>query len=257
MKKSIFGNMGKLSISFFRSRQTGSLMTRVMSDADRVTGFFIDGCPYIFINGLTIIVSLCFMFSIKWQMTLMVLVVMPFVMLIGLKLRPRIWTQFGHRHRAERAVNSQVNDNLTGARVVKAFGQENRETKRFEKNNLRLRDAEMSIVGTQNLVRGSYSGIFEILNISVWLIGVYLVIECEIPGLTQKFEQKFSLTSHTTPIYIKPSALTGSLNLSNASDSNIKITVKDRGVLVHLCVYIFDIAGFNYLFVDEMSFEGP
>ncbi|MBO4420207.1 MAG: ABC transporter ATP-binding protein [Lachnospiraceae bacterium] len=176
MKKSIFGNMGKLSISFFRSRQTGSLMTRVMSDADRVTGFFIDGCPYIFINGLTIIVSLCFMFSIKWQMTLMVLVVMPFVMLIGLKLRPRIWTQFGHRHRAERAVNSQVNDNLTGARVVKAFGQENRETKRFEKNNLRLRDAEMSIVGTQNLVRGSYSGIFEILNISVWLIGVYLIM---------------------------------------------------------------------------------
>ena len=176
MKKSIFGKMGKLSISFFRSRQTGSLMTRVMSDADRVTGFFIDGCPYILINGLTIIVSLCFMFSIKWQMTLMVLVVMPFVMLIGLKLRPRIWTQFGHRHRAERAVNSQVNDNLTGARVVKAFGQENRETKRFEKNNLRLRDAEMSIVGTRNLVSGSYSGIFEILNISVWLIGVYLIM---------------------------------------------------------------------------------
>ena len=176
MKKSIFGNMGKLSINFFRSRQTGSLMTRVMSDADRVTGFFIDGCPYIFINGLMIIVSLVMMFSIKWQMTLMVIFIMPFVMLIGLKLRPKVWTQFGHRHRAERAVNSQVNDNLTGARVVKAFGQENRETNRFEKNNLRLRDAEMSIVGTQNLVRGSYSGIFEFLNISVWLIGVYLIM---------------------------------------------------------------------------------
>lgn len=176
MKKSIFGNMGKLSISFFRSRQTGSLMTRVMSDADRITGFFIDGLPNIFISGFTILVSLGFMFSIKWQMTLMVLVVIPFIMLIGLKLRPRIWTQFGHRHRAERAVNSQVNDNLTGARVVKAFGQEKRETTRFEKNNSRLREAEMSIVGTQNLVRGSYSGIFEILNISVWLIGVYLIM---------------------------------------------------------------------------------
>ena len=176
MKKSIFGNMGKLSISFFRSRQTGSLMTRVMSDADRITGFFIDGCPYIFINGMTILVSLIMMFGIKWQMTLMVIVIMPFVMLIGLKLRPRVWTQFGHRHRAERAVNSQVNDNLTGARVVKAFGQEKRETDRFEKNNKRLRDAEMSIVGTRNLVQGSYSGIFEILNISVWLIGVYLIM---------------------------------------------------------------------------------
>ena len=177
MKKSIFGNMGKLSISFFRSRQTGSLMTRVMSDADRVTGFFIDGCPYILINGMMIIVTLVMMFSIKWQMAIMVVLVIPIVMLIGLKLRPKVWTQFGHRHRAERAVNSQVNDNLTGARVVKAFGQESRENTRFEKNNLRLRDAEMSIVATQNLVMGSYSGIFEILNISIWLIGVYLIMQ--------------------------------------------------------------------------------
>ena len=54
-----------------------------------------------------------------------------------------------------------------------------------------------------------------------------IVIECEIPGLTQKYEQKYSLNSHTMPVYIKPPAATGTMNLGSAWDSNIKITIKD------------------------------
>ncbi|MCQ2495049.1 MAG: ABC transporter ATP-binding protein/permease [Lachnospiraceae bacterium] len=176
MKKSIFEQMGKLSISFFRSKQTGSLMTRVMSDAERITGFFIDGVPNTIINSLTLIVSLVMMFSLNWQMASFVIFVIPAVMYIGLKLRPKIWTMFGRRHRAERSVNSQVNDNLTGARVVKAFGQESRETERFDKNNNRLRTAEMGIVVTQNKVRGAYSVIYEVLNICVYIVGVYMIL---------------------------------------------------------------------------------
>ena len=42
LKKSVFRKMGLLSISFYRSRQTGSLMTRGLSDAERITGFFVD-----------------------------------------------------------------------------------------------------------------------------------------------------------------------------------------------------------------------
>ena len=50
MRNDVFGAMGKLSINFFTSKQTGSLMTRVMSDSDEVSGFFIDGLPYFLIN---------------------------------------------------------------------------------------------------------------------------------------------------------------------------------------------------------------
>lgn len=83
-----------------------------------------------------------------------------------------------------------------------------------------------------------------------------VVIECEIPGLTLKFEQKYSLTSHTTPIYIKPSALTGSLNLSSASNTNIKITVKDiSGALIDtksFPVHILSINDFKW-YDDEFG----
>ena len=83
-----------------------------------------------------------------------------------------------------------------------------------------------------------------------------VVIECEIPGLTLKFEQKYSLTSHTTPIYIKPSALTGTLNLANASDTDIKITIKDiSGALIDtksFPVHILSINDFKW-YDDEFG----
>ena len=54
-----------------------------------------------------------------------------------------------------------------------------------------------------------------------------IVIECEIPGLTEKFEQKYKIDSHTMPIYIRPIAAKNISELDNAWDSAIKITIKD------------------------------
>lgn len=176
LKKDIFANMGKLSISFFKSRQTGSLMTRCLSDAERVTGFFIDGMPYIFVNGFTVVATIVMMMTIKWQMAVVAIIMVPLSIVIGYKMRPHIWSMYGHRHRSERSVNSQVNDNLTGARVVKAFGQEKREITRFKRNNERLRDAEMSIVRFQNVFRITYGSVYQVINIVVWVMGVYYII---------------------------------------------------------------------------------
>ncbi len=179
MKKDIFNTMGKLSISFFKSRQTGSLMTRVLSDAERVTGFFIDGAPYVLIHSFTIITTLVVMFSIRWQLALVAIILMPISVIIGFKLRPHLWSLFGRRHRAERSVNSQVNDNLTGARVVKAFGQEEREIQRFHTNNERVKTAELSIVRFNNWFSFIYSFTQELTNIIIWFIGVWFVLRTE------------------------------------------------------------------------------
>lgn len=175
MKKDIFSNMGKLSIRFYRDRKTGSLMTRVMSDADRVTEFFFDGLPYIIIYGLMIIASLTVMFSINWQMTIATIVLMPICAICSFKMKPRTWVKYGKRHRAERTLNSTINDNLTGSRVVKSFGQEESESERFGRQNAKLKQAELNIVKQQNAFRILYGGAQEIANIAVWIIGVTLM----------------------------------------------------------------------------------
>lgn len=177
MKKDIFEAMGRLSISFFRSRQTGSLMTRVLDDADQVTGFFLDGAPYIVIHAFTLLASIIVMFAMRWEMALAACLLLPVSFGVSLYLRPRLFSLFGRRHRAQRAVNGQVNDNLTGARVVKAFGQEEKELSRFRKNNSRLKDAEISIVRFDNYFNAIYTISQEMAVVIVWLIGVTLLLK--------------------------------------------------------------------------------
>ena len=176
MKKDVFQQMGKLSIQFFKSRQTGSLMTRVLSDADRVTGFFVDVLPYAFVHGFTIIATLAVMFAMRWQLAIVATVLMPLTLLISMKLRPKLWGLFGRRHRKERTVNSNVNDNLTGARVVKSFGQQDNEIKRFEKGNKKLSEAEIDIVRYNNKFTAIFSGVRELINLIVWALGVWFVM---------------------------------------------------------------------------------
>lgn len=177
MKSQVFQSMGQLSVSFYNKRQTGSLMTRVLSDAERVTGFFIDGLPYLFINLLTIIATAIVMFRMNWRLALLALIFVPVLFYISFKLMPRLWQFYGRRHRAERSMNSRLNDNLTGARVVKAFGQQESEINRFDKNVNRVRSAEMSLVAFDNKFYALYETFERIASLMIWGLGSYLLLK--------------------------------------------------------------------------------
>lgn len=176
IKKSIFKAMGKLSISFFRSRQTGSLMTRVLSDAERVTGFFIDDVPYIFINSFMLISMFVVMLSINWQMTVAAVLLFPICFVFGFFFQPKFWNAYGNRHRAERSVNNMVNDNLSGARVVKAFGQERKEETRFTATNERMRNSEIAITRINIVHSLIFSSTHRLAGIIIWLLGAFFIL---------------------------------------------------------------------------------
>lgn len=176
MKTDVFSSMGKLSISFFTSKQTGSLMTRVMSDAEEVTGFFIDGLPYFLINVFSILATSVVMFMMNPVLAVSALVFMPIAFLISWRMLPRLWHRYGRRHRATRSLNSRVNDNLRGARVVKAFGQEESEVGRFDKSNERVRNADMAVMNYDNKFSALYSAAENFASLTVYVIGAYLII---------------------------------------------------------------------------------
>jgi len=177
LKKDVFRKMGLLSISFYRSRQTGSLMTRVVSDAERITGFFVDGAPFILIHGLTMLATVVVMFAMNPFMALIMVIMLPVLFAMNQYLRPRIWVMFGRRHRAERSLNSLINDNLTGSRVVKSFGQEQKEISRFKGYNSRLRSAEVAISFQQNYFQLLYGGARELAVMGVWALGVWFIMK--------------------------------------------------------------------------------
>ena len=177
IKTDVFDSMSKLSLRFYTDKQTGGLMTRVLSDSERVRDFFIDGLPMIFVHGITIIVTFIVMYRLNWQMALIACILLPFLVVMTVKLRPGLWTLSGKRHRAEKAVNGKANDNLTGARVVKAFGQENAEIERFSRPNVNLREAEINIVKLRNRFAILYNLVQEVSSIWIWIAGVFFVLK--------------------------------------------------------------------------------
>jgi len=177
LKVKVFDSMGRLSISFYNNRQTGSLMTRVLSDAERVTYFYIDGLPYMFINILSFIATAILMFSMNWKLAFISLIFVPILFTISFRLLPRLWHFYGKRHRAERSMNSRLNDNLTGARVVKAFGQQDSEIERFEKASERVRNAELSLVNFDNKFYALYVTFERIASLVVWGFCSYFVLK--------------------------------------------------------------------------------
>lgn len=176
MKEEIFNAMGKLSISFYNSRQTGALMTRVLDDASEVTGFFVDGLPYIFTNAFTIIATCVIMFSIHPWLALAALFLLPFLTIQSYRMLPRLWTFYGKRHRANRRLNSQLNDSITGARVVKAFGQQEQELKRLGKGNRGVREAELDVMRYDNKFNALYAVVENLSSFIVWGLGSAIIL---------------------------------------------------------------------------------
>lgn len=176
MKSDIFDSMSELSLNYYYNSETGSLMTRVLSDADRVTSFFIEVLPDMFVNIFTAIATCIIMFSMEPLLAFMSLCLLPVLVWMSTFLLPRLFHLFSKRHRAERRLNSLLNDNITGARVVKAFGQEKTEINRFNTHNKRIKDAELYVIGYDNRFSALYTFVENVSTLLVWAVGAYLII---------------------------------------------------------------------------------
>ncbi len=196
IKEEIFNSMGRLSISFYNSRQTGALMTRVLDDAGQVTGFFVDGLPYLFTNVFTIIATAVVMFSINPLLAFAALFLLPFLTFQSYRMLPRLWTFYGKRHRASRKLNSQLNDSITGARVVKAFGQQEQELNRLGKANKGVRDAELDVMKYDNKFNALYSVVENVISFLVWGVGSAMILS----GTNMEFGMLVTFVGYVTQL---------------------------------------------------------
>ena len=176
IKNRVFDAMSRLSISFYQSRETGSLMTRVLDDADQVTSMFIDTLPSLMVDFITLIVAAVIMFSLNWLLALVAIILLPISSVLSYFILPRLWMMYGRRHRAARKLNSGVNDNIIGARVVRAFGRQGDENNRFKKVNERVRDAEIDIVDTDSRIMALFWAVRSIASMAVYAAGASMIM---------------------------------------------------------------------------------
>jgi len=151
-------------------------MQRVNGDANEVMHFFIDGLPYLLSNVVTLCVAAGVMFWLDWRLALAALFFLPPLFIVSIKLLPRLFHAYGRRSRVMRSIYSRLNDSISGARVVKAFGQEEYENRRFARVNNQVREAELGVVRHQNRFSAAYTIGRELPTLLVWCTGALIVL---------------------------------------------------------------------------------
>ena len=132
MRRKLYNKIQSLSLSFLNRRKPGELMNRISGDTSRVRRFMEEVFGEMFSTLLTMIVALIMMFIISWKMTLMALSFIIVVFLITKSFWHHIRTIYHRQWLKSDDLSDSLQDILSGMRVVKSFGKEERETKRFE-----------------------------------------------------------------------------------------------------------------------------
>lgn len=168
LRKTVFAKIQSLSIGYLDTRKTGDLMNRVTGDTNSIQQFISNQASTGVNQILTLIVVTLVLFAMNWKLAITIMVPIPFIIYI-LKLRRKTFSAMYHTQwKLEDRCNSILHDILSGIRVVKAFGMEEREVGRFAKTSKKLADMTARNEKT-------YNTIFPILNFTMGL-GNFLIL---------------------------------------------------------------------------------
>jgi len=176
LRNQLYAKIQSLSFSYHDRAQTGQLLTRATSDVEMVHMFVGMGFIHLLSAVLMMAGSIALLFATNWQLALIVLVLVPLIFglfaFFASKARP-LFMQIQQRLAD---LNTVLQENLAGVRVVKAFARESYEAQRYARANQNLFDLNLAV---GRLMAVGLPLIFFIANLSllaVYWIGGYQAI---------------------------------------------------------------------------------
>ncbi len=176
LRTSIFSSMQRLSLQFFTSKQTGSLMLRVDRDSSNVFYFFTDIIPYGLTNIAKIAGITILMVYISPVLSLGVLVMIFIVMFIEHSFFRRQNKLYRKLDIAMRAGNSVLSDAMNGQRVVKSFAREDKEIERYKGRNKEIFDIDSKINERLSNTLPAVWFVCRLISAVLYCVGAYMVI---------------------------------------------------------------------------------
>jgi len=142
MRTQVFAHFQEMPISFFTRTQTGALVSRLNSDVTDAQQAFTDTFSSVIGNAIGVVITLIAMVFLSWQITLVGLALLPIIILPARFVGRRIQAITLESYNLNASMTSMMAErfNVSGALLVKLFGQPEREVGRFEERAGRVRD---------------------------------------------------------------------------------------------------------------------
>ena len=176
MRRDLFGHLQKLSFRFYDKNRTGQLMSRVVSDLFEVVELAHHGPEDLFISAITLIGAAIIMFTIRWELALVITILVP--VLIGFTVLRRTHMSGASKKVKEKIaiINSNIESSISGVRTAKAFTNEAYEMDRFLEGSDGYRVARRGFYRQMAIFGAGSEVITNLINVAVIAVGGLLII---------------------------------------------------------------------------------
>jgi len=143
LRINVFNHITKLRLKYFDKTPIGQLITRTVSDLETISDIFSEGLIVIIGDILQVIAIIGVMFYADWQLTIVVLLPIPLLVMATSVFQRAIKSAFQEIRTEVSNLNTYLQEHITGISIIQYFAREEQEYRKFKKINQRYRDANI------------------------------------------------------------------------------------------------------------------
>jgi len=143
LRINVFNHIIKLKLKFFDRTPIGQLITRTVSDLETISDIFSEGLISMIGDTLQVVVIVGVMFYTDWELSLVILLPIPLLIMATRKFQKAIKIAFQEIRNEVSNLNTFLQEHITGVAIIQYFARENQEYKKFYTINKRHRDANI------------------------------------------------------------------------------------------------------------------
>jgi ATP-binding cassette subfamily B protein len=177
LRDHVYRRLLSQDFNFYNKNRTGDLMSRQTGDMDAIRHFVAFVIYNIYENSLLFIFALIMIFTVDFRLALCMIAVMPITVFITYKQLNAIKPAFHKIRQQFSSLNTFVQENVSGNRVVKAFAKEDYEIEKFNKENDGYRDAELNAAQIWKRYVPVFEFLSTFLTFVLYLVGGLMVIK--------------------------------------------------------------------------------
>lgn len=165
----------RLPLSYLDKHSSGDIVSRIIADADILSDGLLLGFTQLFSGVVTIVVTLVFMFSKNVWITLMVLLLTPVSFLVAKFISTHSYSMFRKQSETRGRQTALIDEMIGNQKVVKAFGYEEKSSRRFAEINKELQKYSQQAVFYSSITNPSTRFVNNIIYAAVALVGAFII----------------------------------------------------------------------------------
>ena len=177
MRAQLFAHCQRLSFSYYDSHPIGDLMSRLTNDSLSLAEFFHHVPEDVLVNSIKFVGASLILWHIHWQMTLVILCFLPFMLAYTLYFNKKMAAALEQGREDMGEINAQAEDTLSAIRMVQSFGNEAVEAQKFHVRNEKFLESRKRGYKGEALCYGGMDAFSSLISIAVVVVGGLSILQ--------------------------------------------------------------------------------